>query len=72
MAEIYTIHKTKRVITFPAQPNAVDSCWPSNWTVNLVDESAFWSEFAGPERRLVDCDPLTNKFSPILYLNDRL
>ena len=78
VAELYTIHRTKRV-TFLMKPNenassndTINSCLPSNWTVNLVDSSAICSWLKGPERRLIDCDPLTNKLYPILYLNDKL
>ena len=66
-------------VTFSVKPNEngsltdlIPSCWASNWTVNLVDSSALGSGLKGPERRLVDCDPLTHNFYPILYLNDKL
>ena len=48
----------------------VHSYWLPNWTVNLVGEETFG--FKGKEEGRIDCDPLTGKYHPLLYLNDNL
>ena len=61
------------------------SYWPSNWTVNLVGEETQGFNTVDPvilirqsfgfemkEDGRIDCDSVTGKYYPLLYLNDNL
>lgn len=75
-SELYTIHKTKR-LNFYGKPNDFTASKPLYWSSNYTVELAIFSdgfEMPAQERinEFVDCDPVTGKFYPILYLNDKL
>lgn len=72
-AQIYTIHKVKRLnVHWLSKEEFAFPYWPSNWTVDLVvtDDSLPIEKLRGREKEFVDCDPLTSKYHPILYLNN--
>ena len=70
--ELFTFHKTKRLTVYDKSNGSSDIrfYWHSNWTVDLVDDQS--TSLKGEARKLVNCDPLTGKYYPILYLNDKL
>ena len=76
LLSLFTIHKSKRLNFFwnDSSLNSVRSYWLPKWTIDLVqlqDDSDITPD-GGKERDFIECEELTSKYYPILYLNDKL
>ena len=76
LAELYTVHRAKRLILYGKSKSDLSvrpSYWASNWSVELVvsDSSLSAGKLRGRGKEFIDCDPLTSKYRPILYLHNK-